>query len=153
MKAHIIYDSTYGNTKAVAESIARNLSPLSAAAVPVVDFDPRTLATDDLLVVGSPINGWRPTARISGLLAQLGGEGGLKGIKAAAFDTRVRFFIHGDAAKKMTRMLKSGGACIVSDPALFYVRGTEGPLRSGELEKAGAWAQILGTAVERKETP
>lgn len=50
-------------------------------------------------------------------------------------------------------MLKAGGARIVSDPALFYVRGTEGPLRSGELEKAGAWAQILATAVERKETP
>ncbi|WP_455834290.1 flavodoxin family protein [Pseudarthrobacter siccitolerans] len=152
MKAHIVYDSAYGNTKAVAEAIARNLSSLSAAAVSVVDFDPRTLATDDLLVVGSPINGWRPTARISALLAQLG-DGRLKGIKAAAFDTRVRFFIHGDAAKKMTRTLKAGGARIVSDPALFYVRGTEGPLRSGELEKAGAWAQKLATTLEGKETP
>lgn len=151
MKAHIVYDSAYGNTKSVAESIARNLSPLSAAAIPVVDFDPRTLATDDLLVVGSPVNGWRPTARISALLAQLD-DGRLKGIKAAAFDTRVRFFIHGDAAKKMTRMLKAGGARIVSDPGLFYVRGTEGPLRSGELEKAGAWAQKLATALEGKET-
>lgn len=40
-------------------------------------------------------------------------------------------------------MLKEGGARIISDPALFYVQGTEGPLRSGELDKARAWAEAL----------
>lgn len=35
-----------------------------------------------------------------------------QGTKAAAFDSRVRSFIHGDAAKKMTQLLKEGGANI-----------------------------------------
>jgi flavodoxin len=147
MKAHIVYDSAYGNTRTVAETIAEALKPLSAAAVPVADFDPRSLSANDLLVVGSPINGWRPTARVSELLAGLV-DGRLKGVKAAAFDTRVRFFIHGDAAKKMTKLLKNAGAHIVSSPVPFYVSGTEGPLRQGETEKAAAWARTLVKALQ-----
>ncbi|QHK19001.1 flavodoxin [Pseudarthrobacter psychrotolerans] len=148
MKAYIVYDSAYGNTKAVAEAIAASLKPLNAGAVSVADFDPGLLSGGDLLVVGSPINGWRPTPKITELLAQMGNDN-LKGINAAAFDTRVRFFIHGDAAKKITKLLKEAGANIISDPVPFYVQGTEGPLRSGELEKAGSWAKTLSAALER----
>lgn len=146
MRAHVVYDSAYGNTKAVADAVVQGLEPLRAAAVAVADFDPATLSAGDLLVLGSPINGWRPTPEITELLTQLG-NGQLRGIHAAAFDTRVRFFIHGDAARKMTKLLKEAGASIVSDPAPFYVRGTEGPLRSGELEKAANWAKTLATAL------
>lgn len=152
MKGYVVYDSAYGNTKAVAEAIAQGLQPLRAAAVSVTDFNPRNLEGDDLLVVGSPINGWRPTLKITELLAHLGRDK-LKGINAAAFDTRVRFFIHGDAAKKMTKLLREGGANIISDPTPFYVRGSEGPLRAGELDKAASWAKKLATALERKATP
>lgn len=146
MRAHVVYDSAYGNTKAVADAVVQGLKPLHAAAVAVTDFDPATLSAGDLLVLGSPINGWRPTPKITELLTQLG-KGQLRGIHAAAFDTRVRFFIHGDAARKMTKLLKEAGATIVSDPAPFYVRGTEGPLRSGELEKAASWAKTLAAAL------
>jgi len=149
MRAHIVYDSAYGNTKAVAEAVAQALKPVRAAAVSVSDFDPGSLSTGDLLVVGSPINGWRPTPKVTDLLGRLG-DGKLKGIRAAAFDTRVRFFIHGDAAKKMTRLLKEGGATIISNPAPFYVRGTEGPLRDGELEKAADWAKTLAAFFGQK---
>jgi flavodoxin len=150
MKAYVVYDSAYGNTKAVADAVVEGLKPLHATAVSVTDFNPATMSGGDLLVLGSPINGWRPTTKITELLAQLG-HGKLQGINAAAFDTRIRFFIHGDAARKMTKLLKEGGATIISDPAPFYVRGTEGPLRSGELEKAASWAKTLATALERKE--
>ncbi|HET7139137.1 MAG TPA: flavodoxin domain-containing protein [Arthrobacter sp.] len=149
MKAHIVFDSAYGNTKAVAEAIAQGLRPIRAAAVSVTDFDPGNLSAGDLLIVGSPINGWRPTPKITELLGELG-NGKLEGIKAAAFDTRVRFFIHGDAAKKITKLLKEGGANILSAPALFYVQGSEGPLRGGELEKAADWARSLASALEHK---
>ncbi|WP_427135561.1 flavodoxin family protein [Pseudarthrobacter sp. S9] len=100
------------------------------------------------LVVGSPINGWRPTPRVTELLSALG-DGHLKGVKAAAFDTRVRLFIHGDAAKKMIEMLRAGGADIISEPMPFYFRGKEGPLRNGEIEKAGSWAKALLTSLRR----
>lgn len=151
MKGYVVFDSTYGNTKAVAEAVAEGLKPVRAAAVSVTEFNPGILAGGDLLVVGSPINGWRPTPKITELLGQLG-NGKLKGIKAAAFDTRVRFFIHGDAARKITRLLTEGGAHIISQPAPFYVRGTEGPLRAGELERAASWARNLASEFEQKAT-
>ncbi|MDQ0079409.1 hypothetical protein [Arthrobacter oryzae] len=43
----------------------------------------------------------------------------------------------------MTETLKAGGAEIVSKPMAFSVKGSEGPLRSGELEKAAASAGDL----------
>jgi len=64
LKAFIVYDSAFGNTKAVAEAVAGELNGLDAAAVPVDDFTSEQLAAGDLLVVGSPINGWRPTPKV-----------------------------------------------------------------------------------------
>jgi flavodoxin len=148
LKAFIVYDSAFGNTKAVAETVAGQLEGLDAAAVPVDDFDARDLAAGDLLVVGSPINGWRPTPKVTELRSGIG-QDQLKGVKAAAFDTRLRMFIHGDAAKKITRALRAGGADIIAEPMPFYVGGTKGPLRTGEIDKAGNWAKALLTSLGR----
>lgn len=147
MKALVVYDSAYGNTRSVAETIAGSLDGVQASSVQVEDFKPDALAAGDLLVVGSPINGWRPTPKITALLSALG-NGSLNGVKAAAFDTRVRMFIHGDAAKKITHALKAGGADIIADPMPFYVKGSEGPLRDGEIEKAEGWARTLLTSLK-----
>lgn len=141
MKAVVLYDSAYGNTKTIAEAVASRLGP-GAAAVHVDGFDAGALYPGDLLVVGSPINGWKPTARIIEALADLGRRG-LTGVKAAAFDTRVKLFIHGDAARKMTKALTEAGASIVGGPMAFYVTGSEGPLVDGEAERAAAWAAGL----------
>ena len=148
MKALVVYDSAYGNTRSVAEAIAGSLDGLQASSVPVGGFKPEALAAGDLLVVGSPINGWRPTPKITSLLSALG-SGSLKGVNAAAFDTRVRMFIDGDAAKKITHALKAGGADISAEPMPFYVKGSEGPLRDGEIEKAKSWAHSLLTSLGR----
>lgn len=148
MKAHVVYDSAFGNTKSVAEAVAGSLGDLEATPVAVSDFRPDDLAAGDLLVLGSPINGWRPTPKITELLSTLG-DGHLKGVKAAAFDTRVRMFIHGDAAKKMAHALRDSGADIISEPMPFYVQGSEGPLRPGEIEKAARWGKSLLEALER----
>jgi hypothetical protein len=48
----------------------------------------------------------------------------------------------------MTASLRAGGADIVSEPLPFYVKGSEGPLRSGEIEKAEAWARTLLAALK-----
>jgi flavodoxin len=141
MKAVVLYDTAYGNTRTIAESVASHLGR-GATAVPVEGFDTEALHPGDLLVVGSPINGWKPTARITELLADLGRRG-LTGVKAAAFDTRVKLFIHGDAAGKISRALEAAGASIVGGPMAFYVKGSEGPLIEGEADRAAAWAADL----------
>ena len=146
MKAVVLYDSAYGNTRHIAEAIARSLEGTGAEAVQVPEFRSKDLQPGDLLVVGSPINGWRPTPIISAALDAFG-PGQLRGVKAAAFDTRVRLFVHGDAAKKLIEELRKHGAEIISAPQPFYVKGTEGPLLPGELEKAEFWGRSLLHAV------
>lgn len=148
MKAHVVYDSAFGNTKSVAEAVAGSLGALATNPVPVGDFRPVDLAAGDLLILGSPINGWRPTPKITELLSTLG-DGHLHGVKAAAFDTRVRMFIHGDAAKKMAHTLRDQGADLISEPMPFYVQGSEGPLRPGEIEKAARWGKSLLEALDQ----
>ena len=146
MKAVVLYDTAYGNTRIIAESVASGLGQ-GAAAVPVDGFDHRALHPGDLLVVGSPINGWKPTARITETLTELDRHG-LTGVKAAAFDTRVKMFMHGDAARKMAKALAAAGAGIIGEPMAFYVKGSEGPLLDGETERAAAWAAGLAASLD-----
>jgi len=144
MSSLVLFDSNYGNTKIIAETIAARLG---AAAVSVAGLSPSNLAGVDLLVVGSPIIGWKPSEKMRGFLAGLA-DGSLRGVKAAAFDTRVRLFIHGDAARKISHALEQAGARIVARPQGFIVDGREGPLAEGEVEKAAAWAGSIAVAVK-----
>jgi len=71
-------------------------------------------------------------------------EPSLKGINVAAFDTRiptklVRVF--GYAAGRIAGNLKGKGGTLVASPEGFFVKGTKGPLREGELERAADWAK------------
>lgn len=80
------------------------------------------MTSGDLLIVGSPFRDGGPTQKIIELLGALG-SGELAGVKAAAF---------------------------VSRPMPFYVKGSEGPLRSGETQKAVTWAKtIMATLAQR----
>lgn len=147
MKALVVYDSNFGNTKIVAQTIADELHSL---AVSVQDMRDKKLKNIDLLIVGSPINGWRPTQKMLDWLHTIT-KGELKEVTAAGFDTRVTMFFHGDAAGKISKMLKDAGANIIANPKGFFVEGKEGPLLEGEREKVKEWAkQILSHAVSQK---
>jgi len=137
MNALIVYDSNYGNTKFIAEVIGKELG---AKAKSVSEVMPESLGNLDLLVVGSPINGWRPTEKTTNFLNSLKK---LTGTNAASFDTRVKLFIHGDAAKKISKALEKAGAILIAKPEGFIVLGTEGPLAEGETDKAKKWANML----------
>lgn len=141
MKSLIVYDSAFGNTKLVAERIAE---VLSSKLVNVKDFKELDLKDIDLILVGSPINGWRPLPSIVSFLESLK-PGKLNGLKATSFDTRVKLFIHGDAKDKIAKSLKQTGAEIITEPQAFYVKGSNGPLLESEIEKAKDWANEIKT--------
>lgn len=143
MKALVIFDSTFGNTKIIAETIAKELGN-DAKAISVPDLNLKELTGMELLVVGSPIIGWKPSEKMGQFLASLT-AGQLKGFKAASFDTRVKIFIAGDAAKKISQKLKKEGAEIIVPPQVFFVKGSEGPLLDGMIEKATEWATTIKT--------
>jgi flavodoxin len=136
MKTLVVYDSNFGNTKKIAEAIAETLK---ARAISVKEITIDSIKGIELLIVGSPINAWRPTTKIKDFLDAIT-PGKLSGIKAAAFDTRVKIFISGNAAKKISKALGEKGAAIISDSIGFYVKDNEGPLLDGEITKAQQWA-------------
>lgn len=142
MHATVIFDTQYGNTRTIAEVIARELGP-DTAVVPVAEVTADALDGVDLLVVGSPIVDWNATGTIQGFLAGLT-PGSLDGVRAAAFDTRVKHFIHGDAAAKISHSLRGAGATIVAHPQGFLVTGSRGPLAADARRKATAWAAFIG---------
>jgi flavodoxin len=141
MQSLIIFDSNFGNTKKIAEAIAQGIGE-DARMITVANFQPHDLTDVQLLIVGSPINGWRPSEKMGKFLASLQ-DGQLRGYKVAAFDTRVKLFIHGDAASKIAKELTHVGASMVAEPEAFFVQGKEGPLLEGEEGRAKVWGVKL----------
>lgn len=139
MKSLVVYDSAFGNTKLVAEKVAEIIG---GKVMLVSDFHKADLVGTELLVVGSPINGWMPLPSVVTFLDSFK-PGELSNVKATAFDTRVKLFIHGDAKDKIAKKLSQAGAEIIVIPNAFYVKGTKGPLLEGELEKARDWANEI----------
>lgn len=154
----VVYDSFFGNTEKIAQSIGNALGGQGdVGTVRVVDVKPEQLAGLELLIVGSPTRAFSPSPVIKKFLKSIPKDG-LKGVKVAAFDTRVtdeeidsavfilRIFVNifGYAAKPISdRLVKKAGQ-LITPPEGFFVKGTEGPLIEGELERATNWAkQIL----------
>jgi flavodoxin len=157
MKALIIYDSMFGNTERVAQAMALALADKAeVTAQRVGDVNPVEFTGLDLLIVGSPTQGFQPTPAIKKLLDALPTQG-LQGVKVAAFDTRIaieevgsRFLtvmvnFFGYAAKPIANRLQKKAGALIAAPEGFIVKGKEGPLQEGELERAVQWARQLAT--------
>lgn len=155
MKALILYDSFFGNTEKIAQAMADIL--LGKAEVQIMRISEAaslTLQGIDLLIVGSPTRGFRPSDATQSFFNNLP-AGCLDGKNAAAFDTRMdpvsvtsrmlKFMMKsfGYADKTILAELQKKGASIVSIGQGFIVNGSEGPLKDGELERAAAWAKTL----------
>jgi len=141
MKTLLLYDSNFGNTKLVANEIAKTLGG-DTRIVSVKNFAISDLDGVNLLILGSPIIGWKPTEPTMAVLDKLE-TGSLKDIWFTTFDTRVKLFFHGDAKEKMANILHQAGAKQIATPMAFYVTGREGPLLQGELTKAVDWARQI----------
>jgi len=161
MKALVIYDSVYGNTEKIALAMGKALGNQEDVAVlKVGDVKPDQLAGLSLLIVGSPTQRFSMTAAMSSLLKGIP-KHSLKGVKVAAFDTRLTksnieetpilaFFVRlwgsaAYAAKPIAERLKKNGGELIIPPEGFFVEGMEGPLVHGELERAANWVRQIGT--------
>lgn len=151
MNTLVVYDSQYGNTERIAQTIAETLRPLGRAQVIRADPARSDLADVDMLFVGSPTQGWRPTLLTQEFLRAIASEQA-RGLAIACFDTRFQKprWMTGSAARSMERMLREKGLTLSVPPESFFVAGTEGPLLRGELERANAWAQALVSQLARR---
>jgi flavodoxin I len=155
MKALVVYDSFFGNTEKIAQAIGNALGAQGDAETRRVgDVKPEQLTGLELLVVGSPTRGFRPSPAISNLLKGLP-KNGLQGVRVAAFDTRIALSdvdsgflkvmvnLFGYAAAPIASGLTKKGGVQAAPPEGFFVKGTEGPLKDGELERAAEWAKQI----------
>lgn len=157
MRTLVIYDSVFGNTEKIALEIVRALSAHSEVETrKISSVKGDDLNGIDLLVVGSPTRGFRPTKPISDWVKSLP-AGKLKGVKIAAFDTRlsqhkidtspwilkILVKIYGYAAAPLSKSLVNLGGIECTAPMGFDVADSEGPILSGEMERAAHWAAEL----------
>ena len=169
MRALVVYESMFGNTRAVAQAVAGGIQ--ESMAVDVVEAGAAPDAVPEgvaLLVVGGPTHAFgmsRPATRIDAARQALtiislerGIREWLKGLpvrtsatQATAFDTRVTSRVTGSAARAASRRLDRLDYPLVAAPEDGRVTGVKGPLIDGELDRARAWGMTLGAAVAARQ--
>jgi hypothetical protein len=161
MNTLVVYESMWGNTRAVAEAVAEKLGE-DVTLVEVNDA-PAQLTTDlDLLVVGGPTHAFsmsrantRRDAVSKGATAARV-ERGIRewldtvqtghDVAVATFDTRVggtARHLPGSAAKAAGRQVRRHHLGRLVAEESFFVEELEGPLCAGELDRASAWGESL----------
>ena len=144
MNALVIYDSQFGNTEQIAQAIAGTLRAFGQVQVVRVDpAHPIEFHGVDLLILGCPTQGFRPTPAMQSFLGKVPSQS-LSDLAVACFDTRFRgrLWKH-SAAQHMAGQLHTMGVEPLVPPESFFVKFTregKGPLLAGEVERAASWA-------------
>jgi len=138
MKVLVVYDTKYGNTKLVAETIGKGLEGVEGIETAFHDIE--KLKLDDLpvfdvVLIGSPNHFGRPVRSINRFIDRLG-ELDTRAKKAAVFDT----YLGGDFNKAVLKMEsrikeKVPDLELISPGLSIKVEGTKGPIAYGELPK------------------
>jgi hypothetical protein len=175
MKALVIYESMYGNTRDVALAIADGLSSIADVEVIEVGTAPDTIPDDiDFVVAGGPTHQFGMSRESSRESARSGSETSIvstgRGIRewiqavefarketsVATFDTTMGspWFLRymGRASGKIARGLRRKGCKLITTPESFWVSGGNGPLVEGELERARIWAGTLAERIPTRES-
>jgi hypothetical protein len=165
MRAIVIHESMYGNTRRIAESIADGFGRAECSVLPVSRLEQSSLDGCDLVIVGGPTHVFgmsRASTRHSAVVAaaepgsrlnaEPDAEGpGLRevlitidgtGHLAAAFDTRVRTKLSGRASRKLDRLLRRRHFDVVVPPQDFFVTKAN-ELEPHECARARRWGQEL----------
>jgi hypothetical protein len=164
MKVVVIYESMFGNTRAIADAIGNGIKDGNLVVVtPVRRATPDLVAGADFVIVGGPTH-VRGMSKSSTRKAAIQGTGkpgntvtldpdaqgpglsdwfdslGRVTVSAAAFDTR----LSGPAAftGRAALGIRRHGFSVIADPKSFLVT-TDNRLRAGEADKAFQWGREL----------
>jgi len=137
-RALVVYDSKYGNTKVVAELIAKGIQTKGKIKTNLIfmdDIDVKKMSDYDILVIGSPNHYSKPSKKTLGFIEKLR-DMNLASKKIAAFDTCLRKQ-EGRAFRKIeARTLENvPGSQVVTPGLSILVGGLKGPILDGELPK------------------
>ena len=131
-KAIIIYDTKFGNTEKIAQSLASGMNEqgIEVDCVKVENVQIDRLTEYDLLAIGGPTHGFGTSKPVKDFIEKLK-HMDLRDKKAYAFDTKNRGGIWGSAAKGIERRLKSIGMELVKPCDSAIVKGLKVPLQDG----------------------
>ena len=157
MKVLMVVESMFGNTRQVGEAVAAGLTE-GGATVQLVGVDDAPAAVDgiDLLVIGAPTHNRGLSTSATRAQAARSGASSVRGVRewlgsattvdvpVVVFDTATSHgWLSGSAAKAAVKLLARRSPSIHAAARTFLVSGTQGPLRSGELEAAHALGREL----------
>jgi hypothetical protein len=171
MRALVVYESMYGNTRAVAGNIAEGLrGDCEVTVVPVAEATWGRVVDADLLVVGAPTHmhglSTRSTRRMAAQAAAKDGselrldpDAGGPGVRdwlrdlghrnglAAVFDTRLSGVpaFTGRASRRIARLLRRRDRRLIAAPESFLV-SSQSTLLDGEAARARRWGMTIGAA-------
>ncbi len=155
MNTVVVYDSQFGNTERIAQRIANALRAFGQTqAVRVDPAHPVELQEVDMLILGCPTQGLRPTLAMQSFLVKVS-EASLSRVAIACFDTRFRGLLwKHSAAPWMVKQLRTMEVEALVPPESFFVKFTQdgkGPLLAGEMERAASWARMLHEKYEASQ--
>ena len=169
MDAIVVYESLWGNTAEVARAVAEGLGP-GARALRTDEATAADVAGADLIVAGAPVFGFKLSSpQMRDGIRKNPGKGPAPDLSCpllcawlealapgsgwgAAFDTQVRGPF-GKGAPEIARLLEAAGYAPLAEPEGFVVKGRHGPLKKGEVERARAWGEQLGRAMQERIGP
>ena len=163
MNVIVVYELHWGNTAAVAKAIAAGFGP-DAQALTTDEASPTAVGDADVIVAGAPVMAFHlPSDK---MLATMAGDtkaptppelahasmrSWLDHMEAgrgrfAAFETALRWS-PGGATGAIDDRLERAGFTRLAKGRRFVVKGSYGPLRDGELERAKEWGSELAAAM------
>lgn len=145
MKVLVVYHSQFGNTRQIAQTIARVFQQFgSADCAPLDRISAQEIANYDILVIGSPTqhHGLPPT--VADFFHHTPAEV-VEKVGIVLFDTRYDQprWESGSAALGLGKEILDKGGWLLIPPESFFVNDQHGPLKDGEIERAKAWAQHI----------
>jgi len=155
MRGIVVYDTSYGNTKTIAETIAETLKESGIEVDLFYMKDVKKLSAKDynFLVVGSPTRFGTMSFAIRGFLGKVKSEEWLNK-PFAAFDTENPENIEKkeySAAEKIAAKLKDKKMNQLLPVLKALVFGQKGPLKEGEIDRTKDYARELAIKLKEKE--
>ena len=148
VKAVLLYESKYGNTKRVAEAIAEEMQRvggMEAALTALKGVDVDDIANYDVILLGGPTHFGGPTRGVRKFIDALG-KRNVNGKSVAVFDT----YLGEDFEKGVRKMeeqirAKAPGLKLLAPGLSIRVEGMKGPIAEGELVKCKDFVKQLMT--------
>jgi flavorubredoxin len=150
-KVIVVYESIFGNTKAVAESIIGGMTEVSGVEATLSKprgVDLKQLVEYDAILVGSPNHAGGATWGIRRFINKLG-KINLEGKLAAVFDTYGGQDFE-KAVKKMEKQIgeKVPGLKLAAPGLSIKIKGLRGPIVEGELPKCREFGVKIATLIK-----